>query len=40
MIKEAGPFSQLGASSTRKIAAPKLIGIAINRPIKEVTNVP
>jgi len=26
MIKEAGPFSQLGASSTRKIAAPKLIG--------------
>jgi hypothetical protein len=40
IIKDAGPANHLGASSTRKIAAPRLTGTAISSPITEVSNVP
>jgi hypothetical protein len=40
IIKDAGPVNHFGASSTRKIAAPRLIGTAISRPIADVNNVP
>ena len=40
ITKEAGPLNHNGASSTRKIAAPRLKGIAISKPIAELNNVP
>jgi hypothetical protein len=40
MTKEAGPLNHVGASSTRNMAAPRLIGMAINKPIAELNNVP
>jgi hypothetical protein len=40
ITKEAGPLNHGGASSTRKIAAPRLNGTAISKPIAELNNVP
>jgi hypothetical protein len=40
IIKDAGPVNHFGASSTRKMAAPRLIGTAMSRPMAEVSNVP
>ena len=40
ITKEAGPLNHDGASSTRKIAAPRLNGMAISKPIAELNNVP
>ena len=40
MTKEAGPLNHDGDSSVRKIAAPRLIGTAISKPITALNNVP
>ncbi len=40
MAEETGRRSQLGASSVRKMAIPKLMGTAISRAINEVYTVP
>jgi hypothetical protein len=40
MMNETGPRSQPGESSTRNMAAPRLIGIAMTRANSELSNVP